>query len=448
MLYSFPLLITFILFSILLLALFYRTSYRWVALLISSVLFYFLFVNEFIFVLFLFSLIIHFGGIIISRKNFPRPLHWLIITVSLFPLILFKFSDLIPQFHISYFVGLSFFTFNGISYLIDIKRGYQKPERNYFIVLLYLSYFPALLAGPLHRAKHLIPQFQSKIILSNQNFSSAFRLILWGWFKNYVLATHFKFIVDTIFNAPDDYTGFYVLFGGFAFVGQIYCDFTSYIDISQGISALFGIKTNSNFKDRVYASASRTEFWEGWHITLNHWFRDYFFFEITKGISERWKLNFALLLTFILIGLWHGATLAFVLWGLLNGIWILLEKKFNHKFDFINQKWKNTVGIIYHLFFASIIALFFRSYDLQKTFSSLFCFTESPNDGLYLIKLIALIIPAFLFMDYVYRKAKNKRIDEYIGEQTTLKRWIFYFGIAFMILVFGKLSDDFYYFKF
>lgn len=454
MIYKISTLLGYIASSLIILKILYSTQYRWVALLITSIIFYCLLVQNYIWVLLLFSLIIYTGGKCIYRKEIlSKTRYRTILVLLLTPLLLFKLLPVLFENNTSvilnsnpfqiknihYFVGLSFFTFNGISYIVDIKRGYLKPEKNYGLLLLYLSYFPHILSGPLHRAKYLIPQFKNNICISDQNFSMGFRLVLWGIFKKFVLAQNLKIIVDSIIDHPEKYHGSYVLFAGFIFFLQIYCDFSSYIDIGQGISQLFGIKLKSNFVDRVYAARSRKQYWSGWNLTLNNWFRDYFLFPLTKNATKQWQINIALLTTFVLIGLWHGFEISLIIWGFLNGLWILVEKYLN-----LSSK---PIGLIYHLLFASSIALVFRSHNLKETFFSVIDISPILDNEIVISKGI---IISFLFMDLVYRAAKNKRIDEYIGEQKTHIRWLFYLIIVGFILLFGVnfKNNDFYYFQF
>ena len=458
MLYSFPILLGFTFITTLLLLLLYSTKYRWLALLLSSLAFYFFVAEKFIWILFAFSFVIFFGGFLIEKQKENQKIKYVfIILLALLPLLFYKLVDPVIElinliklkdFHVGsanfyYVVGLSFFTFNGISYLIDIKRGYLKPERNYGLLLLFLCYFPHILAGPLHRAKFLIPQFKNNISLSNQNFSLGFRLILWGIFKKYAIAQHLKITADNIIDFPETHQGINMLFGGFIFFLHIYCDFTSYIDIGQGLSQFFGVKLKSNFNDRVYAASSRKEFWNGWHISLNHWFRDYFFFSITKNAKKQWQINLAILSTFFLIGLWHGATVSFIIWGILNGSWIILERYIKPHFEFINTKIRNPLGTIYHVAIASFIALVFRSNSLPDTLSAIANF-NTKIDFQFPKKLIFL----FLFMDIIYRLAKNKKIEDFIGEQKNYIRWLFYLITSTCILLWGINPDEFYYFKF
>lgn len=462
MIFNLPFLLAYILSTIICLKLLYFSQYRWVALLISSIVFYGLIVQSFIWILFVFSLIVYVGAELLSRKNnFSKSKYRLILFLALLPLVAYKFLPLffknisssfdqlasfqLNNFH--YVVGLSFFTFNGISYLVDIKRGYIQPERNFGLLLLYLSYFPHLLSGPLHRAKYLIPQFKTSICLTDQNFSNGFRLVLWGIFKKYVLAQNLKVLVDSIIDHPDNFHGAYVLLAGFVFFLQIYCDFSSYIDIGQGISQLFGIRLQTNFDDRVYASSSRKQFWNGWNISINNWFKDYFFYPLTKFAVAQWQINSAVVLTFILVGLWHGITFSFILWGFLNGIWILSERYLKPSFGLINDNFKSSLGLLYHLLFASLIALVFRSNSLSLTFSSLFDFDSSNAE---VIPISKGVIFGFLFMDFIYRKSNNKRIDDFIGGQKTYVRWLFYFVVIVFILMWGlnMRKNAFYYFQF
>jgi len=440
--------------SIFLLSFFKKQKFRYWALLITSLSFYTLLIEEKVLILLAFGGWIFFAGKWIEKNRKSIKLLFISIFIGLLPLLFFKYYAVLSYKTTDtlYFVGLSFFTFNGISYLIDIRRKYIKAEQNFLFFLTYLSFLPQLLSGPLHRYKYLSKQIRESLSISDANFSTGFRLILWGVFKNYVLAQRLKILVDTIIDNPSVYTGWYVWFGGFLFFFQIYCDFSSYVDIAQGMAQIFGIKLKNNFDDRVYAKTSRIKFWTGWHITLNHWFRDYFFFPLAKGVKKRYKINLLILVTFTLIGVWHGATMSFLLWGFLNGIWAITERTFQPYFLFIPEKIRNYLGILYHWFIASWVAVIFRTNDLQASFYSFLLTTEnkgSNEDSQTIIKYLLIVVPLFFLMDWTYRRVKNKRIDIFLGKQNIYLRWFFYIILALSIFTFGlSTGGNHYYFKF
>ncbi|MEW7291364.1 MBOAT family O-acyltransferase [Aquimarina sp. 2304DJ70-9] len=451
------LLFLYILFSILLVSLFSKEN-RWKALVVTSLLFYYLLVGYTLLFLVLLSFIIYKLSFVI-RHNFSKTR--VLLFFILVPLIISKITNTGTHFEdyssksiqllewlkwssLFQIIGLSYFTFNGISYLIDIKRKYIEPQKNFFLLLLYLIYFPAIFSGPLHRAKYLISQFKN-ISISNQSISKGMRLILWGLFKSSVIAQRIFNLLDILLSS--EISGFYYLILGLLFFFYLYCNFSSFIDLFQGISQIFNIQLKNNFLNRVYFSSSRQEFWKGWHITLNHWFRDYFFFVIAKYDKKRKYTDLLLLTTFILIALWHELTTTLFLWGILNGLWIILEKKVDLK-KFHYPKFRKVTGYLYHLFFSCVLALIFISPDLMSLFEKVFLNPSYiPKEILQrqLINIVIIII-SFVIMDYHYSKAGSKRFDDYLQNRPILNRWFIYIKLTMMTLIFGLSTgvDNYY----
>jgi alginate O-acetyltransferase complex protein AlgI len=341
-----------------------RKSYYWVALLLASLSFYWLVAHNKLFLIVAYSFIIYLCSLVAAERTKSKSFFLLLVAASLLPLIGVKiiFSlSLVSSFSflqtpieysgsnqfITIIPGLSFITFNGLSYLIDIRRGYINPEKNFLLVLLYLTFFPYVLSGPLHRAKSFFIQVKTKIEFNSSNLSLAFRCLLLGFFKSFVLAERFYSAWLDLQLANT--TGFFVLLQGLLFFLYLYCVFSSFIDISRGIAWLFNFPLETNFKNGVYASSSRRLFWQGWHITLNNWFRDYVFYPLMKKPFFRTSANGALFICFLLIGLWHGVSWQFLLWGALNGIWVIMEIKFQKHFLFIPINQRKWLGVIYHL---------------------------------------------------------------------------------------------------
>lgn len=398
-------------------------------------------------VLLLFSIFVFVGGKILHNTN-DRATVYGVITVCLLPLLLYKFIDF-ERFDLSggaqtplTIIGISYFTFNGLGYLFDIRRGYLAPERNYGYLLLFLCYFPCLAAGPLHRYRYLNAQFSQALALDGENFSRGFRLIVWGLFKNLVLAHRLKIIVELILDNPSGYHGFFVLVGGMAFFFQLYCDFSSYVDVAMGFSRIMGIQISPNFSNRVYLSSSRNDFWKGWHQTLNNWFRDYVFFPLVKGTPQKSRIDFMLLVTFMLIGLWHEVSLKFLFWGLLNGLWILAETKIRPRLPMLATRSWYWAGVCYHLSIACFMAVIFRATNLYTTWQALFSANKEQflTDGIGRKLIFILLI--FLIADWVNKTMKNDTIDVYLGRKKWWKRWAFYFFFGLIIMAFGALSDE------
>jgi alginate O-acetyltransferase complex protein AlgI len=421
-------------------------SHRWKLLLGISLLFYYLLIGDKIIVVIALSLITYtFSHLIHAGKN----LIVVSVTLLLVPLMLLKSIrdgnhfdsyrtfDIAPDNWLFFvqIIGLSYFTFNSISYLIDIKRKYISPQRNFFYLLLYLVYFPAIFSGPLHRAAYLFEAFKN-IEVTNNSISKGLRLILWGLFKNVVIAQRIFLLMVQLQSSA--LGGVYYLIVGLLFFLYLYCNFSSFIDFFQGVSQIFNIRLKDNFKNRVYFSASRQEFWRGWHITLNQWFRDYFFYVIAGNDKKRRYTDIILLITFLLIALWHGFSLVMVVWGLLNGLWIVIEKKV----DF--QKWKDSsfrkvMGVAYHLSLAALLALIFISPQVDFLYQKVFVQSSRlPENFMMYLPSTLIILVCFGIMDYHYAKAGSMRFDEYIERKPQYLRWLIYGKITMIILIFGK----------
>lgn len=232
-------------------------------------------------------------------------------------------------------IGISFYTFHGMSYIFDIYRGNQKPVLNFIDYAVFVSFFPLLVAGPIERANHLLPQVQKPRSFNCTQAIEGLRLILWGMFKKVVIADSLAGIVDSIFSNYQDQNGLTLIFGAIAFSFQIYGDFSGYSDIALGTAKLFGFELLSNFKF-PYFSRDVAEFWRRWHISLSSWFRDYLY--IPLGGSKNGK-NKAIRNTFIIFlvsGFWHGASWNFIVWGFLHAC-ALLNSNRKHTTDVVAQ---------------------------------------------------------------------------------------------------------------
>ena len=228
--------------------------------------------------------------------------------------------------HIFLPVGISFFVFQSMSYTIDIYRGQLRPLDSWFDYLFYLSFFPQLVAGPIVRASHFIPQIRRRPLVTREMLGSALFLILTGLFKKAVISDYIALnFVDRIFDEPLLYSGFECLMGLYGYALQIYCDFSGYSDMAIGLALMMGFHFPKNF-DAPYRSATITEFWRRWHISLSSWLRDYLYISLGGNRKGKGRTYLNLLLTMLLGGLWHGAALRFVVWGALHGVALALHK--------------------------------------------------------------------------------------------------------------------------
>jgi len=223
-------------------------------------------------------------------------------------------------------VGISFFVFQSMSYTIDIYRRQLQPLTNWGDYLFYLSFFPQFVAGPIVRARDFIPQIRQQPMVTREMFGTGVFLILTGLFKKAIISDYISLnFVDRIFDEPLLYTGFECLMGIYGYALQIYCDFSGYSDMAIGIALLLGFRFPKNF-DAPYKSATITEFWRRWHISLSSWLRDYLYISLGGNRKGRLRTYGNLLLTMLLGGLWHGAAIRFILWGALHGVALALHK--------------------------------------------------------------------------------------------------------------------------
>lgn len=225
-------------------------------------------------------------------------------------------------------IGISFFTFRSVSYIVDIYRGKIEAERNPLNYIFYLTFFPPLVAGPVVRASQLLPQIHNRPIVTREMFAEGLFLIMTGVFKKVVISDYISInFVDRIFDAPALYTGLENLLGIYGYTLQIYCDFSGYSDMAIGIALLLGYRFPINF-DSPYQSGSITEFWRRWHITLSSWLRDYLYISLGGNRVPIWRNYFNLFITMVIGGLWHGASWLFILWGSWHGIMLVLHKAY------------------------------------------------------------------------------------------------------------------------
>lgn len=221
-------------------------------------------------------------------------------------------------------IGLSFHTFQSLSYVIEVYRGHQKAERNFGIYALYVMFYPQLVAGPIERPKNLLHQFYEEHYFDYQRVVDGLKLMLWGLFKKVVIADRLSVLVNEVYGNPSGHQGFLLVIATVFFAFQIFCDFSGYSDMAIGSAQVMGFKLMDNF-NRPYFSKSIAEFWKRWHISLSSWFRDYIYIPLGGNRVPQWRMCCNLFLTFLLSGLWHGANWTFVIWGGLNGFYMVFS---------------------------------------------------------------------------------------------------------------------------
>lgn len=335
---------SFLVFFVVVVLLYYLLphKHRWILLLVASCIFYGAFVPEYLLILFLIILIDYTAGRIIYKRERTRKKAWLAISIisTCSVLFFFKYFNFVSInthtvaafFHWNYEpvllewvlpIGLSFHTFQSLSYVIEVYQGKQKPEKHLGIYATYVMFFPQLVAGPIERPQNLLPQFREKHPVLYRNFSAGFRLALYGFFKKMVIADNLAPYVDQVYNNSAMYgTGMLILATCF-FAIQIYCDFSGYSDIALGTARILGFRLMTNFR-QPYFSTSIPEFWRRWHISLSTWFRDYIYIPLGGNKVKKWRWYYNLFLVFFLSGIWHGAGWTFIIWGVLHWVYYLV----------------------------------------------------------------------------------------------------------------------------
>jgi alginate O-acetyltransferase complex protein AlgI len=315
--------------------------FRWIWLLIASCWFYMAFVPAYILILAITILVDYTAGLLIARAEGRRRRTLLLasIVVNVGMLAIFKYLgflnanlDALAHFigwnypvgplHLLLPIGLSFHTFQSMAYTIEVYRGRQPPERHLGILALYVLFYPQLVAGPIERPQHLLHQFHEPKPANPADIRSGLRTMAWGFFKKVVIADRLAHLANPVYADPHSFGGPMLVVATIAFSYQIYCDFSGYSDIAIGTARVMGFRLMQNF-DRPYHASSLAEFWRRWHISLSTWFRDYLYIPLGGNRVSRGRLYTNLMITFLVSGLWHGASWNFVIWGGLHGTYLV-----------------------------------------------------------------------------------------------------------------------------
>lgn len=353
-------------------------------------------------------------------------------------------------------VGISFYTFQTLSYSIDVYRRKMKPTKDIVAFFAFVSFFPQLVAGPIERASNLLPQFHKDRSFSYQKSVDGMRQLLWGFFKKIVIADACAIYANLIFNNSSDYSGSTLFLGAFFFTFQIYCDFSGYSDIAIGTSKLFGFNLMQNFAF-PYFSRDIAEFWRRWHISLNTWFRDYVYIPLggsVGGIKMKIRNTFVI---FLLSGLWHGANWTFVFWGFLNALYflpLLLSSKNRRNIEIVAfgkhlPSIREFVSILSTFLMTLVAWIFFRSDNISSAFSYIYrMFSKTLLDipevcpFKILLYISMLVVIEWLGRAYLHPLVRIKEI------KYGLIRWIFYFILIMLIFINIGNGQEFIYFQF
>lgn len=353
-------------------------------------------------------------------------------------------------------VGISFYTFQTLSYTIDVYRHKNEPTRDIITFFAYVSFFPQLVAGPIERAHHLLPQFSNKRKFDYSNATDGMRQILWGLFKKIVIADNCAGHVNHIFANSPDHSGSTLLLGAVLFAFQIYCDFSGYSDIAIGTAKLFGISLMRNFAF-PYFSRDIAEFWRRWHISLSTWFRDYLYYPLGGSRGGTWMKIRNTFAIFLVSGFWHGANWTYIAWGFLNACYFLplmLLNKNRKNTDIAAEgkllpNLKELSGILFTFFLTVIAWIFFRAASIHQSFDYL--------SGIFDISLFSIpdIMPFQLFFMIFILLAvewlqRDKQHALQFGQVSMPKyiRWGIYYTIILTIILFGAKEQEFIYFQF
>jgi len=445
-------------------------KFRWFHLLIASCYFYMAFVPVYIFILAGTIVVDYFAGIFI--ENAPPSKKRLFLLISLIAnigvLAVFKYYNFFIEninlastsFQLPYLkmllpIGLSFHTFQAMSYTIEVYRGNQKAERHFGIYALYVMFYPQLVAGPIERPQHILHQFYKKQVFSQDDFFVGFKMMLWGMFKKVVIADRLAIYVNQLYDKPHEFNGLMHFIGAVFFAVQIYCDFSGYSSIAIGAARTMGFKLMTNFKT-PYQSVTVSEFWTRWHISLSSWFKDYLFYPI--AVAKRnwgiWAVVFATLITFLISGLWHGAGWNFIFWGFLTGLFIIIETLLKIKSVKIRKSpLKKVAGILYVFLVFAFTEIFFRARSIKEGFfvvKRIFtgAWTMPESTAIFSNFSLVLSVALIVFLFYAEAVFADKIIESKLDERKNANL-VFGISILSMIIllgVFQKLS--FIYFQF
>ncbi|MBG9378681.1 MBOAT family protein [Panacibacter sp. DH6] len=366
--------------------------FRWFLLLAASCFFYMYFLPIYILILGFTIVIDYFAGIYIAQSAGKKRKRWLVFSLAgnISVLAFFKYYNFlndnltgllglvnqenpVPYLHILLPVGLSFHTFQAMSYTIEVYRGNQEPEKHFGIYALYVMFYPQLVAGPIERPQHILHQFHEEKFFNYDRVAEGLRLMLWGFIKKLVVADRLAIYTDAVYGNYAHHSGYSMIIATFFFIFQIYCDFSAYSDIAIGSAKVMGYELMTNFR-RPFCAKSVQEVWQRWHISLTTWFRDYLYFPL--GGSKKGKLIQLrnMLIVFAISGLWHGAGWTFVIWGLLNGVVLVVEQilspalKTMHRFLGPLQ---HVVRIFFTISIFVLMGVFFRSPNIEQAWTML-----------------------------------------------------------------------------
>jgi len=460
-------------------------KFRWMLLLGSSCYFYMAFIPVYILILGFTIVVDYFAGIFLEESKGKKREFYLIASLiaNIGVLAVFKYFNFlsdnlsvflnslgyhneIPHLGILLPIGLSFHTFQAMSYTIEVYRGNQKAERHFGIYSLYVMFYPQLVAGPIERPQNLLHQFREKYNFDYYRVTSGLKLMAWGLFKKAVIADRLAILVDNVYNSPQNYNSLSLTIATVFFAFQIYCDFSGYSDMAIGAARVMGFKLMKNF-DKPYFSGSVHEFWKRWHISLSSWFKDYLYISLggNRVTIPRWYLN--LFIVFIISGLWHGANWTFIVWGALHGLYLIfailtgpVRQKIN-KFLYLDRV--SVLPVLTTFILVTFAWIFFRANSLESAFliskKIITGFPDILNNLIHIGTSIQymglgtneLILAIFLIVFLLISQLVDSKINisKNIVQMPFYVRWSAYYMLTFAILFLGVFENrQFIYFQF
>ncbi len=353
-------------------------------------------------------------------------------------------------------VGISFYTFQTLSYTIDVYKRKIEPTNDFISFAAFVSFFPQLVAGPIERASHLLPQFYKRRSFDHHKAVDGMRQILWGLFKKVVIADNAAEIANIIFNNSDNFNGSTLILGSVMFSFQIYGDFSGYSDIAIGTSRLFGFDLKQNFAT-PYFSRSIAEFWRRWHISLSSWFRDYLYIPLGGGRGGNLMRIRNTFIIFVVSGFWHGANWTFIIWGVINACYILpsiVLRKNRNNLDIVAAErllpsYKEFSSILITFFLTVLAWVFFRSDNINHALQIMsHIFSMSLFDPLEVKPLFIIALILFFTIIEWFGRFGEYGLQKIFVKQPVYMRWSFYFILIFCIILFSGKAQEFIYFQF
>ncbi|MBS1659482.1 MAG: MBOAT family protein [Bacteroidetes bacterium] len=471
-------------------------KWRWLHLLIASCIFYMYFIPIYILILIFTIIIDYYAGILIENATGKRRKWYLVMSLvaNIGVLAVFKYYNFfidnvnellrdsgsaaaLPFLNIILPIGLSFHTFQAMSYTIEVYRGHHAAERHFGIYALYVMFYPQLVAGPIERPQNVLYQFHEKKEFDYDNVTDGLKQMMWGMFKKVVIADRLVKFTDPVFNHPHEYTPMAMLLGAIFFSFQIFCDFSGYSDIALGSAKVMGFKLMKNF-DKPYHAKDISEFWRRWHISLSTWFRDYLYISLggNRVSIPRWYFN--LFFVFLVSGFWHGANWTFIIWGALHGFYLVFaivsqkaRTRLNQALGITRVPWLYTLTQVLTTYCLVTFAwIFFRANNIKDALyiagripvaiGQLGRFVLSGHyskDGLQAIFGIlplyqtdlVLCFLVIIVLEAIHFFQRKNNILSLVKARPLYQRWALYYLMIMIIIFFGVYENrQFIYFQF